>query len=136
MKNRILVADVPQADARYAAALGGMEIVFARTMAEAHLALARGCALALIGVHFDDSQMFELLRTIRADPVRARLPVVCVRSHTEFTAVSSRTLETTLKALGADEFIDLPHYGSDDAAGAALRSLATSCAARTSGGTL
>ena len=132
---RILIADEPQSDGRYAAALGGAELVFARTMAEARAALASRCSLVLIGVHFDDSQMFDLVRWIRGQAAHADTPVVCVRSQSGFTAITSRTLEMTVRALDADDFFDLLDYPSEDAGNAALRKLATSFSGRTSAGT-
>jgi DNA-binding response OmpR family regulator len=119
---KILVADVPQMDRRYAAAAAGWEVAFVRTVAEARsaLAAARYDAVA-IGVHFDDSRMFDLVRAIRSDEARARLPILCVRGSAGVTAVASRTLAMTLKALAADDFVDLVHYADEAAGDAALR---------------
>lgn len=119
---KILVADVPQMDERYSAALAGWEIGFVRTLGQARqaLAAARHDAVA-IGVYFDDSQMFDLLRVLRADRVHGEVPIVCVRGRAGFAAVATRTLETTVKALGADEFLDLIDCGDDARASAALR---------------
>ena len=121
---KILVADVPQMDGRYtaAAAAAGWEVAFVRTVAEACSALAgaRYDAVA-VGVHFDDSRMFDLVRAIRSDEARAKVPIVCVRGSAGVTAVASRTLAMTLKALAADDFVDLVHYADDAAGEAALR---------------
>jgi len=125
MNRKVLVADVPQMDGRYSAALAGWELAFVRTMAEARQALERAeFDLVVTGVYFDDSRMFDLLRMLRADDTHAEVPIVCVRGRPGFTAVTSRTLETTVKALGGDEFIDRLHYGDEAAAGAALREAA------------
>jgi DNA-binding response OmpR family regulator len=122
MSRKILVADVPQMDGRYTAALAGWEIAFVRTMSEARHALAaERYDLVAIGVYFDDSQMFDLLRAIRSDDIHAKVPIVCVRGRPGFTAITSRTLEMTVKALAANEFIDLLHFGDDEAGNAALR---------------
>jgi len=119
---KILVADVPQMDARYTAALPGWEIEFARTLGAARQALGRArFDLVAVGVYFDDSRMFDLVRAIRGDPDTEDLPIVCVRGRPGFTAVTGRTLEMTLKALGADEFVDLVHFGDDASGNAALR---------------
>jgi DNA-binding response OmpR family regulator len=119
---RILVADVPQMDGRYWTALSGWGIAFVRTMSEARQALERGrYDLVLIGVYFDDSQMFDLVRAIRADEDHGEVPIVCVRGRTGFTTVASSTLELALKTLAADEFVDLLHFGDDAAGNAALR---------------
>jgi hypothetical protein len=134
--HRILVADVPQMDGRYAEALAGQELAFVRTIAEARQALAAsGCGLVLIGVHFDDSRMFDLVRVIRDDhdgqmQPRQRLPIVCVRGQQAFAAVTSRTLEVTVKALAADEFVDLVQFGDDAAGNAVLREVAERLVAR------
>lgn len=105
---KILVADVPQMDARYSAALRGWEIEFARTLGEARQALgAARYDLVAIGVYFDDSQMFDLVRSLRGAERTAELPILCVRGRPGFTAVSTATLETALRALGADRFLDL-----------------------------
>lgn len=119
---RILVADVAAMDARYSAAFADWEIAFVRTMGEARRALAHADYDAVaIGVYFDDSQMFDLVRALRRDERQAKIPIVCVRGRPGFTAVTSRTLALTLKALGADEFIDLVDFSGDEAANAALR---------------
>ncbi|HEV3011383.1 MAG TPA: hypothetical protein VGX52_20375 [Burkholderiales bacterium] len=119
---KILVADVPQMDARYSAALAAWEIAFVRTMGQAREALGAGrCDLVAIGVYFDDSRMFDLVRALRADAVHREVPIVCVRGRSGFTAVTTRTLELTLKALTANEFIDLVHFSDDAAGNAALR---------------
>ena len=121
---KILVADVPQMDARYTAALPGWEIEFARTLGAARQALGGArYDLIAIGVYFDDSQMFDLVRALRAAERTAALPILCVRGRPGFTAVSSGTLETALRALGADRFIDLLESAGAEA-DAALREAA------------
>jgi|SRR5687767_9609428 len=119
---RILVADVPQMDGRYSAALAGWQVAFARTMSQAHAALdGARYDLVAIGVYFDDSRMFDLVRAVRSDEEHGEVPIVCVRGRPGFTAITTRTLEVTLKALAADEFLDLLHFGDDEAGNAALR---------------
>ena len=121
---KILVADVPQMDARYTAALRGWEIEFARTLGAARQALGGArYDLIAIGVYFDDSQMFDLVRALRAAERTAALPILCVRGRPGFTAVSTSTLETALRALGADRFIDLLESAGVEAE-AALREAA------------
>ena len=121
---KVLVADVPQMDGRYTSAFAGWEVRFVRTMGEARQALAGPrYDLVAIGVYFDDSQMFDLLRALRAHRVYREVPIVCVRGRAGFAAVSSRTLEVTLKASGADEFIDLPDV-ADEASIGILRAVA------------
>jgi DNA-binding response OmpR family regulator len=119
---RILVADVPQMDARYSAAFTGWEVAFARTMAEARHALdARPCAVVVTGVYFDDSRMFDLVRALRSDDAHREVPIVCVRGREGFTTVTTRTLELTVRALRANDFLDLVQFGDEEAGNAALR---------------
>jgi DNA-binding response OmpR family regulator len=119
---KILVADVPQMDGRYSAALAGWEVAFVRTMSQARHALATSrYDLVAIGVYFDDSQMFDLVRAIRSGRTHGEVPIICVRARPGFTAVTTRTLEVTLTALGADQFIDLLHFGDEAAGNSALR---------------
>ncbi len=119
---KILIADVPQMDGRYARAAAGWDIAFVRTVPEACAAIgAARYDLVAIGVYFDDSRMFDLVRAIRADEARREVPIVCVRGSPGFTAVTGRTLEMTLKALSANAFVDLVHFGDDTAGDAALR---------------
>ena len=67
MTKSILVADTPDSDRRLSAILAGHDVVFARTLGEAQRTLAQQqFDLVLIGVHFDDSRMFDLLRYLRA----------------------------------------------------------------------
>jgi DNA-binding response OmpR family regulator len=118
----VLVADVPSMDARYAAALAGSHVLHVRTMSDARAVLeARRCDLVVIGVYFDDSRMFDLVRAVRADERHNEVPIVCVRGSPGFTAVTTRTLEMAVKALSADAFVDLLHFDSEQAGDAALR---------------
>jgi DNA-binding response OmpR family regulator len=119
---KILVADVPEMDARYTAAFGGWEVSFVRTVAEARKLLAAAQHdLVAVGVYFDDSRMFDLVRVLRADRKYATVPIVCVRNRAGFMNVTTDTLETTAKALGADVFLDLVHFADDHATNQALR---------------
>ena len=122
---KVLVADVPQLDARYSAALAGWDIEFARTMGQARQALAGArYDLVAIGVYFDDSQLFDLVRAVRGDARHGEVPIVCVRTQPAFTAVTTRRLESTVKDLGAEQLIDLAAIGDDAAGEGALRAAA------------
>jgi len=122
MPQKILVADTPDGDRRISAILPEHDLVFVRTLDQAQRALTRAqFALVLVGVHFDDSRMFDLVRALRSDEEHGEVPIVCVRGRPGFTAITTRTLEVTLKALAADEFLDLLHFGDDAAGNAALR---------------
>jgi CheY-like chemotaxis protein len=123
MHKKILVADVPELDARLALALAGRELRFVRTVDEAMRALAQeSFDLLVISVHFDDSRMFDLLHEARTDARSRGIPIVCVREPgLGFTAISSRTLEVTCRALDANAFLDLATINDDAQRDAALR---------------
>ena len=90
MTRRVLVADTPEGDRRLAAILAGCELKFVRTLDEARRALKDdGFDLVLIGVHFDDSRMFDLLRYMRANPGKPGRSVVCMRSQRFASTISS-----------------------------------------------
>ena len=120
--DKILVADVPSMDGRYAAAFTGWPLVFVRSMEEASAALEapRYDAIA-IGVYFDDSQMFDLVRAIRHHDLQNEVPILCVRGGPGFAAVTTRTLEMAVQALSADCFVDLLQFQDEQSGDAALR---------------
>ena len=126
MHKKILVADVPELDARLAMVLAGRELRFVRTVDEAMRALAQASFdLLLISVHFDDSRMFDLLREARTDARNQGIPILCVREPgLGFTAISSHTLEVTCRALEANAFLDLATIDDDAQRDAALRAAA------------
>lgn len=123
MNKKILVADVPQLDARLARVLAGERLYFVRTVDEAIRALHdEDFDLLLISVHFDDSRMFDLLRQVRLDGRNKGIPIVCVREPAlGFTAISSHTLEVTCRALDANAFIDLAKVNHEAERDAVLR---------------
>lgn len=125
MAHRILIADTPEADRRISAILAGYDLVFVRTMSEAQRALDREpFALVLVGVHFDDSRMFDLLRHMQAKGLRNGCAVVCMRSqHFVSPAITIEGLEIAAKALGCNLFLDLTWYADDAAGNAAVRTL-------------
>jgi len=77
---RVLVADVPEMDERVRHCLPGHELLFVRTMREAMVTLRHDSfSLVVIGVHFDESRMFELLTHVRSLSAYDAVPVVCVQ---------------------------------------------------------
>ena len=125
MRKRILVADTPDGDRRIAEILAGLEVTFARTLGEVQRLLEQQAFdLILVGVHFDDSRMFDLLRHVRSAG-RADQPVVCVRSHrfVSAAAISIESLEIAAKALACNLFLDLTRYPDDAKGNAEVRKL-------------
>ena len=125
MDKKVLIADVPQVQARVAAVLVRERLVFVHTLAAALKALAgQDFDLVLIGMHFDDSRMFDLLREVRAGSRNGAVPVVCYRMRPlAFMALSTQVIEVTVKALGALSFIDLANLATDEDGNEALARL-------------
>jgi DNA-binding response OmpR family regulator len=120
---RILVADGPDMEARLAVLLAGHDVTFAHTLHEAAALLERiSFDGVLIGVHFDESRMFDLLRYVRAAPRNAATPVLCVLGRRfESAAIGIEGLAIATRALGANHFVDLSKYADEREADAALR---------------
>jgi PleD family two-component response regulator len=123
VNHKILVADVPELDARLVAQLPEERLYFVRTLDEALRALQHDdFDLLIISVHFDDSRMFDLLRQVRTHGRNKAIPIICVREPGfGFTAISSRTLEVTCRALDANAFIDLTKIKDEEERNAVLR---------------
>jgi DNA-binding response OmpR family regulator len=125
MTQRILVADTPEGDRRISAILSGYDLVFVRTLGEAQRILGREkFALVLVGVHFDDSRMFDLLRHLQATGVHVGCAVICMRSQQFVShAITIEGLEIAAKALGCNVFLDLTWYADDATGNGAIRNL-------------
>jgi len=109
-------------DARLTAALKGYRLTFVYALGDAERRLARErYDLVLIGLTFDDSRMFEMLRHVRTAVQSAQVPVVCLRAvpRSGFT-MSSEGLRIACDALNASAFLDLTAYSSANEADAAL----------------
>jgi len=121
MATKILLADTPNGDRRLTEILAGYELVVVRNLQEARGALAQdGIALVLIGVHFDDSRMFDLLRGLQDSSI----PVACMRSlRFASPAISLEGLKIATTALGCKLFVDLTEYPDDAQGNAAVRGL-------------
>jgi CheY-like chemotaxis protein len=126
MPKRILVADTSDSDRRLSAILAGQDVMFARTIGEAQRLLAQQqFDLVMIGMHFDDSRMFDLVRHVRAGGHHAGKPVACVRSHRFISAaaISLEGLEIAARALACNIFLDLTKYPDDAHGNAEVRKL-------------
>jgi hypothetical protein len=106
---KVLVADVPETDERMRHCLPEHELVFVRTMHQAISALRHdGFSLIVIGVHFDESRMFDLLAYVRTLPIYKDAAVVCVQGvDMRMPDAVMRTVDMAVKALGGTAFVDL-----------------------------
>jgi hypothetical protein len=106
---KVLVADVPEMDERIADCLPGHDLTFVRSMAEAVGGLRRdGFQLVVIGLHFDESRMFELLQYVRAQERYAHVPIICIQGLEIILPESVRqNIDVAVRALGGTAFLDL-----------------------------
>ena len=106
---KVLVADIPAADDKIRECLPEHDLYFVRTLGQAVRELrGDGYQLIVIGMHFDDSRMFELLRYVRSLPHHKDVPVVCVQcEEVMLSEAVLKNIEDAVKALGGNAFIDL-----------------------------
>lgn len=111
-KARVLIADVPELEQLWRAHLGRHELTFAADLRDAlRAAVSTPHDLVLLGVHFDDSQMFDLLGALRARRGgRNNAPLVCVRAQPSVLGpASAKAVGEAVLALGADAYVDVTH---------------------------
>jgi DNA-binding transcriptional regulator YdaS (Cro superfamily) len=115
-RTRVLVADAPQVTERLVRALSGHELVGVTRLAEAVHALKREkFGMIVIGVHFDESRMLELLQHVRISRREAAVPVVCVLGmQADLSPVAVQALDRAAKALMANAFLDLREFADDE----------------------
>jgi PleD family two-component response regulator len=106
---RVLVADVHDADDKIRDCLPQRDLVFVRTLGEAIRALrAERFTLVIIGMHFDESRMFELLQYVKALPDYNEVPVICVQCmEVALADAVLKNMDDAVKALGGTAFVDL-----------------------------
>ena len=106
---KILVADVPEMHQRMRECLPCHDCVFVTTMADAVDALRHDrFGMVIVGLHFDESRMFELLTYVRTLAAYKDAPVVCVQGlDIPLPESVMRTVDRAVKALGGTAFVDL-----------------------------
>jgi hypothetical protein len=123
---RILVASARHAYTRLFAILPGHDLIFVSTCAEARRALNEGLFdLIMLGVHFDESRMFEILQCVKADERHDHVPVMCFRGVVLEDAESKlweAAAQPACEAMGA-VFFDLAAFPDDSVGNAAARRL-------------
>lgn len=105
----ILIADVARAHQIIAACLPGKNLQFVQTVEGAKSALAAADFDAVVvGLQFDDCQLFPLLEHMRSRPKYRGIPVVCVRT---MPSVLPRALEAcieqALRMMGVTTFLEI-----------------------------
>jgi len=120
---KVLAGVISGTDARLRHVLEGHEVRIVRSMAEAIAALPEWQPeLVIVGMRFDESRMFDLVRHIRADERYQSLRVVCLRVNARMLAgltVAGTKLACT--ELGADLFVDFQEFPDTPEGNAQIR---------------
>jgi len=115
-RSRILLAVTDELLERFQRILARHETVSVNTAGEAMGELDAGYKIVVLGVHFDESQMFSLLGDIRTHSKYRKIPVLCVLGSRgrAITDVAVEGLDHAVKAMRANGFLDLLHFPDDD----------------------
>lgn len=119
----MLVAAIPAAAERLCRLLAGERVVCPATLAEARAALARErFALAVLGVHFDKSRMFDLIAFARASALNREVPILCVLGvRRKMSYLTVRLLQETIEGMSGCAFLNLTAVPADEAGDALVR---------------
>ena len=103
--------------------LAGHYLTIAHSIDEARQELARReFHLVILGVLFDESRMFELLRLVRTFEKNRLTPVVCVlATASRLSEVAIEGLDHAVKAMLANAFLNLNKFPDDAQGNARVR---------------
>ena len=120
----ILVAVIPENQDRMRRILAGHELTFVHTRDEAWSLLEKQrFGLVIVGVHFDESQMFLLLADIRAHAKYRKVPVLCVLASPGrvLSDVAIEGLDHAVKAMMANGFLNMLNIADEDEGNTRIR---------------
>jgi len=123
-RSRILVAVMPYREDRMERILSGHDVTFVKTSEEARSLLEEEeYSLVILGVHFDESQMFSLLGDIRAHARYRKVPILCVLgSRGRYLGdFAIEGLDHAVKAMMANGLLNLENIGDDEAGNTRVR---------------
>jgi hypothetical protein len=117
------VAAVPIAAERLRSILSGHRVFCPVDYHEAKEALSREqYALAIFGVYFDESRMFELVSFARASAANRDTPIVAVLGiRGRLSDLIIRALEQTINSMPGTRFLDLAAIPDDRDGNASVR---------------
>ena len=123
-RTKVLLAVGPDKSGRLARILAGHDVTKVDTCDQARAFLEKDeYGLVVLGVHFDESQMFSLLGDIRAHAAYRKVPILCVMGHKGrfLTDVAIEGLDHAVKAMLANGFLNLEAIPDDDEGNARVR---------------
>ena len=122
--SRILVAVMPYKEDRMERILSGHDVTYVKTSEEARSLLEEEeYALVILGVHFDESQMFSLLGDIRAHARYRKVPILCVLgSRGRYLGdFAIEGLDHAVKAMMANGLLNMENISDSEAGNARIR---------------
>jgi len=126
-RTKILLAVVHDNRERLARVLQGHELMFVDNSDAARSLLEQErFGLVMLGVHFDESQMFSLLGDIRAHARYRKVPILCVLGSwgRMLSEVAVEGLDHAVKAMMANGFLNLLHFADDEEGNTRIRRIA------------
>lgn len=126
---RILIADTLEKAVTLERILEGHDLTVVSTMSEAETQLKEEAFdLIVAAIHFDDSQMFELIREVKKSGKNANKPIICFCSRdTPMSRLIHQSLETSTKAFGAWMYLAEHSYNVYQDPDAELRRIMERC---------
>ena len=111
----ILLAVTEPVPERFTRVLEGHKLTFAKDCSDAERRLGeREYAMIILGVSFDESRMFEVLRLVGIRQPNRRTPVVCVLGERSgLSDVLVEGLDHAVKAMLANAFLNREHFPED-----------------------
>ena len=121
-RTRILLAVSAELGERFRRILERHELTFVERSDQAMRELGEHYGMVILGVHFDESQMFTLLGDIRAHSGYRKIPILCVLGQRgRVSEIAIEGLDHAVKALRANGFLDLQHFADDEEGNARIR---------------
>ena len=123
-RTKILLAVGPDKSGRMQRILSGHDVTQVDTCNDARALLeSEEFGLVVLGVHFDESQMFSLLGDIRAHAAYRKVPILCVLGHKGrvLSDVAIEGLDHAVKAMTANGFLNLETIPDEEAGNARIR---------------
>ena len=121
-RTKILLGVTPELRERFGRILARHDLTFVEHSQQAMGELTDHFGMVILGVHFDESQMFTLLGDIRAHSGYRKIPILCVLGrHSRLSDVAVEGLDHAVKAMRANGFLDLEHFADDEGGNARIR---------------
>jgi PleD family two-component response regulator len=123
-RTKILLAVGPDKTGRMQRVLSGHDVRQVDTCNDARAMLENEeFGLVILGVHFDESQMFSLLGDIRAHAAYRKVPILCVLGEKGrvLSDVAIEGLDHAIKAMTANGFLNLENIPDEDEGNARIR---------------